>query len=107
MRRYLGLYELRYSPYFKKKIKKMDKKARKRIENAILDLRENPYHNTEFLKGQWKGKRKLRVGDYRVVFIICEECQRLNHKTYNRCKDCGSIPPNTIIIVDLIRRHKY
>ena len=58
MRRYLGLYELRYSPYFKKKIKKMDKKARKRIENAILDLRENPYHNTEFFKRSMERKKK-------------------------------------------------
>jgi len=36
----------------------MDKKARKRIENAILDLRENPYHNTEFFKRSMERKKK-------------------------------------------------
>lgn len=40
-----------------------------RIARAIDRLRENPFV-AGVLKGPWKGYRKRRVGDYRIIYRI-------------------------------------
>ena len=77
---------------FNKKLDELDKVQRERVVKTInRELSERPTHNTKFLKGEFAGKRVLRIGDIRVVFIICSECRNLGHKDrYNSqiCKDC-------------------
>lgn len=100
-------YEPQYTKRFEKSLKKnVPSNLRPRIEDGIKKLLEDPYHNTEFCKGLWRGKRKLRVGEYRVVFVICEECQKLNHKVHNRC-DGENHEPCFLMILDLIAGHDY
>jgi mRNA interferase RelE/StbE len=44
------------------------------ILQAIQDLAATPdpavHHNVKAMKGQWEGRYRLRVGDYRVIFIL-------------------------------------
>jgi len=44
-----------------------------KIDEAVLSLKENPfpYPQSKRLKGE--DKRRLRVGDYRVVYTVDEE----------------------------------
>ena len=101
------MFEPQYTKTFEKALRKeIPKSQHGRIRDGIQKLVEDPYHNTEFAKGRWRGKRKLRVGDYRIVFVVCQECQRDNHKLYNQCEGLGH-EPCFLFIVALIVGHDY
>jgi mRNA interferase RelE/StbE len=67
-------YELRYHPQVKRRdLPKLDRSARERIRTAIeTRLVQNPEYYSEPLRKTLKPYRKLRVGDYRVVFRVIE-----------------------------------
>ena len=44
---------------------------KRRIDAAIKKLETNPYVG-KTLRGELMGKRSLRVGDYRVIYMIDE-----------------------------------
>ena len=46
-----------------------NRKAGEQIAKAIDRLAANPELG-EFLKGEWKGYRKYRTGDYRIIYRI-------------------------------------
>jgi len=46
-----------------------DRRAGEQIAKAIDRLASNP-HLGEFLKGEWKGYRKYRTGDYRIIYRV-------------------------------------
>lgn len=108
MRKFLGNYVPVYAPSFKRRLFGLSPNLVKQIEETINDLRNDPYRNTEFLKGQYKGKRKVRLNDSdRLVFVICEECRHEGHIRYNRCSDCRQTSDKTLVIAYLILGHDY
>lgn len=108
MRKFLGNYNPVYTQTFEKQLRELGGKFLEIIKEKIQNLVNDPWHNTRFLKGQYRGKRKLWLNRTdRLVFVICEECRELNHKIYNQCEDCGSIPENTLKIGFIIFGHKY
>lgn len=108
MRKFLGNYNPIYTRKFDEQINGVSKDYRQMVENKIEDLIADPWHNTRFLKGQYRGKRKLRLTRKdRLVFVICEECRELNHTIYNKCNDCDSTPEDTLVIGFIIFGHRY
>lgn len=108
MRKFLGNYNPVYTKTFEKQINELHPKFRKQIEQHIQDLVIDPWHNTKFLKAQYRGKRRLWLNrSDRLVFVICEECRELDHFIYNQCEDCESIPENTLKVGFIIFGHKY
>ena len=105
----MGTYNPIYTKTFEKQLRGLNGKYLERVEEKIQDLVNDPWHNTAFLKGQYRGKRKLRLNRTdRLLFVICEECQELRHNgIYNDCDDCDDIPENTIKIAGIIFKHKY
>ncbi|NBB90833.1 MAG: type II toxin-antitoxin system RelE/ParE family toxin [Spirochaetes bacterium] len=65
-------YELSYHPQVKQSdLPGIARAARERIRHAIeTRLRETPQYYSEPLRKTLKPYRKLRVGDYRVVFRV-------------------------------------
>jgi len=64
-------FGVKYHPKVKEDVKKLDIKAKERIKRAIeRKLMTSPEIYGERLKGTLKDLWKLRVGDYRVVFLI-------------------------------------
>jgi mRNA interferase RelE/StbE len=64
-------FGIKYHPKVKEDIKKLDRKAKERIKTAIEEkLTKSPELFGERLKGTLKDLWKLRVGNYRVVFLI-------------------------------------
>ena len=66
---------------------------RKSIKRRVDRILEDPYHNTETL-GDISGKlnlvgcRSVRVDrNFRVIFVICEECRRIPECEYCFCDD--------------------
>jgi len=68
---------------------KLDKIIRERIDRAILEvLSDNPYKSKRISSQKHKGKRIFRVGNYRIIFAICEECKKFRFNESIRCKGC-------------------
>jgi mRNA-degrading endonuclease RelE of RelBE toxin-antitoxin system len=65
-------WKIEVKPAAEKSYLKLDKKTRKRIKKALLELEkeENPLlnHNVKPLTGQLHGDYCLRVGDRRLLF---------------------------------------
>ncbi len=68
-------YKLRYHPYVKEKdLTKINETMKKRIRIAIEKrLMVDPVKYGETLRKTLKGYRRLRVGDYRIVYKIEQE----------------------------------
>jgi len=104
------IYKDKYTPFFEKQLQKLKKKAparAKRIEDEIQEILKFPYQNIDFGKGLWRGKRKNRVGDDRITFVVCKQCRELGHQAFNLCSDCNDTPDETVIFVSIIESHKY
>lgn len=104
MQRYSDPYKLAYQPHFKRALKKFSKKypeLTRRAEKAIKELALDPYRKSKSLEGELRGKRKMRVGDCRIIFSICEECRKLGYVRINRCIDCESQTDDTIKFLTL------
>jgi len=68
------LFSLQYHPSVRKDdLPLIDQRMKNRIRKAIEErLQTNPQDYSDPLRKDLKGYRKLRVGDYRVVFKIAE-----------------------------------
>ena len=66
------MYKITYHPKVVKiDIPKLDKKTKSRIKKSIeTKLIESPELYSSPLRNTLSGKRKLRVGDYRIIFSV-------------------------------------
>jgi mRNA interferase RelE/StbE len=64
-------YEIRATPKFSKGIKTLEQKTQSKIIQEISILKTNPYAGKP-LHGDWKGVYSLRIGIYRVLYLIKE-----------------------------------
>jgi addiction module RelE/StbE family toxin len=65
-------HEIIISPKAFKDLEKIYKKYKlnyKRIKEGINEIKENPYRSS-VMKHYLKGTRKIRKGDYRIIFDI-------------------------------------
>ncbi|MDX9744166.1 MAG: type II toxin-antitoxin system RelE/ParE family toxin [Arcobacteraceae bacterium] len=70
------MYSLHFLSSAKKEFAKLDTVIQKLIKEKLLLLVENPEllkNNIKPLKGEYKGKFRLRVNQYRIVFQIKDE----------------------------------
>ncbi len=70
------MYELHFLSSAKKEFAKLDTVAQKIIKEKLLLLVINPdvlKNNIKPLKGEYKGKFRLRINQYRVVFQVKDE----------------------------------
>ncbi len=65
------IYSVRIKRSAAKELAGIDKASRMRIIGSIDTLAENP-HRGSALKGELSGLRRIRVGDYRVIYEIDE-----------------------------------
>ena len=64
-------YDIRFRPSAHRGYMALPKKVRVRIAARLDQLAQDPYPpGTEPLHGDLKGRRKLCVGDYRVVYSV-------------------------------------
>ena len=70
------MYELHFLSSAKKEFKKLDSVAQKIIKEKLLTLITNPdilKNNIKPLKGEYKGKFRLRIKQYRVIFQVKDD----------------------------------
>ncbi|MFD2116316.1 type II toxin-antitoxin system RelE/ParE family toxin [Paenibacillus yanchengensis] len=68
------MYKLIFDKNVEKFLKKQDNTVRLRIQNALLELAENPYRASQVkrLVGRERQFRK-RVGEYRIIYEIVDQ----------------------------------
>jgi len=67
-------YGIRYHPKVKEDVKSLDKPTKEKIKRAIEEkLSTEPLIYGERLKGTLRDLWKLRVGSYKVIYIVEEE----------------------------------
>ena len=67
-------YNIHYANRVKRDLKKIDKQFLPKIKAAIdTNLINDPYGNSQGVKDKNLPSRKLRVGDYRILFDIDDQ----------------------------------
>jgi len=82
------MYALHFLTSAKKEFKKLDTITQKIVKEKLLLLTTNPdifKNNIKALKGEYKGKFRLRINQYRVIFQVKDEeliiiVVRIGHK---------------------------
>ena len=64
-------YSLKIKQSAFKELKRLGKKDRNRIVEAVDQLAEQP-HAGKLLKGGFSGLRRIRIGSYRIIYEINE-----------------------------------
>lgn len=74
-------------------LKERFKKKREYILRSPIELGEP-------LQGNLNGLRSFPfAGNFIIVYIVCEECRKLQQQERNRCRQCGQIPENAVIFL--------
>ena len=74
----MATYKIEWKQAAIRDLKKLDRQHIPRIVEAVESLKENPYqHGIKKLVGS-EHTFRLRVGDFRVVFDICESVLIVN-----------------------------
>ena len=102
-------YKPFYTHTFDKQLKKIGDGMRvKRIKEAAEKIVDDPYHQVEFSKGKYRGKREHYAwrGD-RLIFTVCEQCRELTHTSFNGCTNCSEMPDNLVVFWEVLESHVY
>jgi len=74
-------WQIEVKPTAEKQYRKLDKKTRVRIKEALYDLEkaQNPFHHKDVraLTGKLHGDWRLRVGEWRILFTPHAESKTL------------------------------
>ena len=70
-------YEIVALPRFEKDFRKLDKDAKRRVLQGLSMLESRPF-SFKALHGRLKGKYALRVGDYRIIYVV-DEVKKVIH----------------------------
>ncbi len=72
------MYSIEWSTIAYKDLKKLESKEAVKILNSLNDIQDDPYAFGDPLEGTFKGKRKMRVGDYRVIYHINDRERKIS-----------------------------
>jgi mRNA-degrading endonuclease RelE of RelBE toxin-antitoxin system len=102
-------YRCQQTVEFTKVFHKLDKNAQKLIDKAIQEILVlQPYESKRLVSPEFRGKRSLRTGDYRIIFAVCEECRALGEVHVNKCENCYEHRTSDVILfVCGHRKHIY
>jgi len=89
------------------KVKQSDPSGYKRIRQVVERLLVEPDDADGKMHGLYRGRFKKYVGrrDYRIIYYWCKLCQKENRRLDKDCKDCETIPDNSVIFFDLYHKN--
>jgi len=67
-----GKFKLEFTLRFRKSFMKLSREVQLRIIREVRVLKVNPYVGKS-LKGPWKGVYSMKIGDYRVLYLVEEK----------------------------------
>lgn len=66
------MYGLKLTAQAKRDVETLPAKLKEQIRDALRILADDPYGGIS-LKGRWEGYRRLRSGDYRIIYRISDD----------------------------------
>jgi mRNA interferase RelE/StbE len=69
------VYKLTYKKSVKKELDALPNSEFLKIDEAILSLKQAPFPQSKKLKGE--NRHRLRVGNYRVVYVVDEKLKTI------------------------------
>jgi mRNA-degrading endonuclease RelE of RelBE toxin-antitoxin system len=94
-----------FADHFRKLTKKdgvLKERLQSKIEEMKIEKPRNPIEYIADLKGKWK----MRVGDYRMLYAYCEDCKQKRYERFNQCFDCDTKNDSPIVFFDVLHRSK-
>lgn len=91
-------YALLQTNDFARQLADLPRRESDRISKKLVDLESTPLRNTTLLYPPFRGRRRFRVGDYRVIFTICEECRKDGFQEDVGCGGCPGTPDRTVTL---------
>lgn len=81
----MGFFNVTFKASVAKDLKRLDRLAAHRVLRAVESLRENPFPNSSKKLLGSEHTFRIRVGDYRVIYIVNKprreiEIQRVRHR---------------------------
>ena len=77
---------MRFTPESSRLLSKLHPENKKRIKQALTELRQNPYTGKD-LQGELSGFKSLRLKHYRIVYNINEETNFIQIYHIDRRRD--------------------
>lgn len=71
-------YKIKFTPNFSRGIKRLERATQIKVLNEINILKNDPFTGKP-LHGDWKGVYSLRIGMYRILYLIKEKEVHLLH----------------------------
>ena len=80
---------------------KLEQKHKKLVNKYIEDeIINDPYKHSKRLKeGNLRGIRSRRIGNYRLIFIVCEECRQIGYNAELKCPDCEEFDDKIVKLI--------
>ena len=104
-------YDYDFATPFQKQFKKLkDRRVQTQIKEYIEEhLTTEPYDYSIRLKDESNtGLRRSQIGDFRVSFVICEECRKeLWRGEYFTCEDCDEKSDKFLRFMQVGHRGKF
>ncbi len=66
------MHRLKLTARAKRDVEALSAKPKEQIRGALWTLADDPYRGIS-LKGRWEGYRRLRSGDYRIIYKISHD----------------------------------
>ncbi len=66
-------YSIKWDKRAYKELKELETRDAINILNNVNKLYDNPYNSGKNLKGKFKNKMRLRIGDFRLIYWIEEK----------------------------------
>lgn len=90
------------------RIRQADPRGHRRIMGVVNRLLENPEDADGRMHGTHRDKLKKYVGrrDYRLLYYYCALCRGANRHLTEACRDCASIPDNSVIFFDVYHKNE-
>lgn len=65
-------FKLEFAPRFGRRFRGLDSQTQTGILRGVQILKENPYAG-KLLKGRWEGTYSMRIGHYRIIYLISSD----------------------------------
>jgi mRNA-degrading endonuclease RelE of RelBE toxin-antitoxin system len=100
---YVPFFTDAFDKHFKKLVKK-DNQLKQQILAKIEEMKKEPSPQPIKYLYDLKGKWKMRIGHYRLLYAYCKDCRKEGFERLNHCVDCNSKNDDSIVYFDVIHR---
>jgi len=89
-----------------KKLTKKDATLKKRLSEKIAEMKKEKPSSQVGIVADFRGKCKMRMERYRLLYAYCQDCREYKHQAYNKCVGCETKDNNALVFFEVFHRSK-